>query len=444
MEGRTQYARSGDVNIAYQVVGDGPIDLVLTWGWLSHIEVSWEDPDIADFLTRLAAFSRLILFDKRGTGMSDRVTESQLPPLEQRMDDVRAVMDAAGSSRAALLGISEGGTLSILFAATYPDRTSALVLYGSWATWLKEDGYPWAPTLEQHDAAMALMRAQDPSKPFNLERFAPSKLNDEDFKKRLARYGRLAATPGAALAFYRMNIHMDVRDILPSVHVPTLVLHRAGDRMVYPQNGRYIADHISGARYVVLPGDDHLAWVGDREALVGEIEEFLTGTRHAPETDRVLATVLFSDIVGSTAKAAELGDKDWKALLGRHDSSVRRQLQRYRGREVKTLGDSFLVTFDGPARAVRCAEGIIQDLEALGLEVRAGIHTGEIEVIGDDIGGIAVHIASRIGAIAAAGEVVVSSTVKDLSVGSGIVFEDRGIHALKGIPDRWQLYAARA
>jgi pimeloyl-ACP methyl ester carboxylesterase len=444
MEGRTQYARSGDVNIAYQVVGDGPIDLVLTWGWLSHLEVSWEDPDIADLLTRLTAFSRLILFDKRGTGMSDRVTESQLPPLEQRMDDVRAVMDAAGSSRAALLGISEGGTLSILFAATYPDRTSALVLYGSWATWLKEEGYPWAPTLEQHDAAMALMRAQDPSKPFNLERFAPTKLKDEDFKKRLARYGRLAATPGAALAFYQMNIHMDVRDILPSVHVPTLVLHRAGDRMVYPQNGRYIADHISGARYVVLPGDDHLAWVGDREALVGEIEEFLTGTRHAPETDRVLATVLFSDIVGSTAKAAELGDKDWKALLGRHDSSVRRQLQRFRGREVKTLGDSFLVTFDGPARAVRCAEGIIQDLQSLGLEVRAGIHTGEIEMIGDDIGGIAVHIASRIGAIAAAGEVVVSSTVKDLSVGSGIVFEDRGIHALKGIPDRWQLYAARA
>jgi pimeloyl-ACP methyl ester carboxylesterase len=444
MEGRTQYARSGDANIAYQVVGHGPIDLVLTWGWLSHIEVSWEDPDIADLLTRLTAFSRLILFDKRGTGMSDRVTESQLPPLEQRMDDVRAVMDAAGSRRAALLGISEGGTLSILFAATYPERTSALVLYGSWATWLKEDGYPWAPTLEQHDAAMALMRAQDPSKPFNLERFAPTKLKDEDFKKRLARYGRLAATPGAALAFYQMNIHMDVRDILPSVHVPTLVLHRAGDRMVYPQNGRYIADHISGARYIVLPGDDHLAWVGDREALVGEIEEFLTGTRHAPETDRVLATVLFSDIVGSTAKAAELGDKDWKALLGRHDSAVRRQLQRFRGREVKTLGDGFLVTFDGPARAVRCAEGIIQDLKALGIEVRAGIHTGEIELIGDDIGGIAVHIASRIGAIAAPGEVVVSSTVKDLSAGSGIVFEDRGIHALKGVPDRWQLYAARA
>jgi class 3 adenylate cyclase len=241
-----------------------------------------------------------------------------------------------------------------------------------------------------------------------------------------------------------MNIHMDVRDILASVHVPTLVLHRAGDRMVYPQNGRYIADHISGARYVVLPGDDHLAWVGDREALVGEIEEFLTGTRHAPETDRVLATVLFSDIVGSTAKAAELGDKGWKALLARHDGAVRRQLQRFRGREVKTLGDGFLVTFDGPARAVRCAEAIIQELGSLGLEVRAGVHTGEIEVIGNDIGGIAVHIASRIGAIAAAGEIVVSSTVKDLSAGSGIVFEDRGIHALKGVPDRWQLYAARA
>ena len=444
MAGRTQYARSGDANIAYQVVGDGPIDLVVTWGWLSHIEVFWEDPDIADLLARLATFSRLIIFDKRGTGMSDRVTESQLPTLEQRMDDARAVMDAAGSRRAALLGISEGGTLSILFAATYPDRTSALVLYGSWATWLKEDGYPWAPTLEQHLEAMAMMRAQDPSKPFNLERFAPSKLNDQEFKRRLARYGRLAATPGAALAFYQMNIHMDVRDVLPSVHVPTLVLHRAGDRMVYPQNGRYIADHISGARYVVLPGDDHLAWVGDREALVGEIEEFLTGTRHGPETDRVLATVLFSDIVGSTATALDLGDKDWKALLARHDSAVRKQLQRFRGREVKTLGDGFLVTFDGPARAVRCAEGIIQDLDSLGLQVRAGIHTGEIELIGNDIGGIAVHIASRIGAIAAPGEIVVSSTVKDLSAGSGIIFEDRGVHALKGIPDPWQLYAARA
>ncbi len=444
MVGRTQYARNGEVNIAYQVVGDGPIDLVVTWGWLSHIEASWEDPDIADLLTRLAAFSRLIIFDKRGTGMSDRVTESELPTLEQRMDDVGAVMDAAGSRRAALLGISEGGTLSILFAATYPDRTSALVLFGSWATWLKEDSYPWAPTLEQHHQAMAMMRVQDPSEAFNLERFAPSKLNDEDFKSRLARYGRLAASPGAALAFYQMNIHMDVRDVLPSVHVPTLVLVRSGDRMVYPQNGRFIADHISGAKYVVLAGEDHLAWVGDREALVGEIEEFLTGTRHAPETDRVLATVLFSDIVGSTAKAAELGDKDWKTLLGRHDSAVRRQLQRFRGREVKTLGDSFLVTFDGPARAVRCAEGIIRDLNSIGLEARAGIHTGEIEVIGDDIGGIAVHIASRIGGIAAPGEVVVSSTVKDLTVGSGIIFEDRGIHDLKGIPDRWQLYAARA
>lgn len=444
MAGRTQYARSGDVNIAYQVVGDGPIDLVVTWGWLSHIEVFWEDPDIADLLARLAAFSRLIIFDKRGTGMSDRVTESELPTLEQRMDDVRAVMDAAGSRRAALLGISEGGTLSILFAATHPDRTSALVLFGSWATWLKEDGYPWAPTLEQHQEAMAMMRVQDPSEPFNLERFAPSKLNDEDFKKRMARYGRMSASPGAALALYQMTIHMDVRDVLPSIHVPTLVLHRAGDRMIYPQNGRYLADHISGASYVVLPGNDHLAWVGDREALVGEIEEFLTGTRHAPETDRVLATVLFSDIVGSTAKAAKLGDKDWKALLARHDSAVRRQLERFRGREVKTLGDGFLVTFDGPARAVRCAEGIIQELNSLGLEVRAGIHTGEIEVIGDDIGGIAVHIASRIGAIAGPGEIVVSSTVKDLTVGSGIVFEDRGMQALKGMSDPWQLYAARA
>lgn len=442
MDAATRYAQSGGVNIAYQVVGQGSIDLVVNWGWVSHVEVSWEDPDIANFLSRLASFSRLILFDKRGTGMSDRVPEVELPTLEQRMDDVRAVMDAAGSQKAALLGISEGGTLCILFAATYPDRTTALVLCGSWATWVSDADHPWAPTLEQHERAMAILASQDPSEPFNLERFAPSRAGDKDFRQRFARYGRLSASPGAALALYRMNIRMDVRNILSSIHVPTLVLHRTGDRMIYPQAGRYIAEHIPGAKFIELPGEDHLAWVGDRDAIVGEIEEFLTGARHEPETDRVLATVLFTDIVNSTVRAAELGDQAWKDLLARHDEAVRRQVERFRGREIKTAGDSFLITFDGPARAVRCAWTIIDGVRQLGLEVRAGIHTGEIELIGNDIGGIGVHIAARVSSIAAGGELLVSSTVRDLVAGSGIHFEDRGVHALKGLPEPWRIYAA--
>ena len=442
MSPATRYARSGGVNIAYQVVGQGPIDLVVNWGWVSHVEVFWEDPDIANLLSRLASFSRLILFDKRGTGMSDRVPDVELPTLEQRMDDVRAVMDAAGSQRAALLGISEGGTLCVLFAATYPDRTTALILCGSWATWVRDADHPWAPTLEQHERAMAMLANQDPSEPFNLERFAPTRVGDKEFRQRYARYGRMSASPGAALALYRMNIRMDVRNILASIHVPTLVLHRAGDRMIYPQAGRYLADHIPGAKYVELPGEDHLAWVGDRDAIVGEIEEFLTGARHEPESDRVLATVLFTDIVNSTVKAAELGDQAWKELLARHDEAVRRQVERFRGREIKTAGDSFLVTFDGPARAVRCAWTIIDGVHQLGLEVRAGIHTGEIELIGQDIGGIGVHIAARVSSMAAGGELLVSSTVRDLVAGSGIRFEDRGAHTLKGIAEPWRIYAA--
>jgi class 3 adenylate cyclase len=289
---------------------------------------------------------------------------------------------------------------------------------------------------------MAMHASQDPSEPFNIERFAPTRAGDQEFRQRLARYGRLSASPGAALALYRMNIRMDVRNILSSIHVPTLVLHRSGDRMIYPQAGRYIADHIAGARYVELPGDDHLAWVGDREAIVGEIEEFLTGVRHEPETDRVLATVLFTDIVDSTVKAAALGDKVWKDLVARHDAATRREVERFRGREIRTAGDSFLITFDGPARAVRCAWAIIDDVRALGLEVRAGIHTGEIELSGQDIGGIGVNIAARVSAMAAGGEVLASSTVKDLVAGSGIHFDDRGAHVLKGIPEPWRIYAA--
>jgi len=445
MDPSTRYAKSAEVNIAYQVVGEGPIDLVLVWGWTSHLEAAWDDPDIAELLSRLASFSRLLLFDKRGTGMSDRVPEASLPTLEQRMDDVRAVMDAARSERAALLGISEGGPMSMMFAATYPDRTTALVLCGAWVTWVKQPDYPWALTVEQHEKAMQMMQAHDPSKPFNLEHFAPSKANDEEFGKRFARYGRLSASPGAALALYRMNIQIDVRPILPSIHIPTLVLQRSGDRITYAQAGRYIGEHIPGAKYVELPGNDHVVWVGDREAIVGEIEEFLTGIRHAPETDRVLATIVFTDIVDSTARATALGDKAWKDLLARHDAAIRRQIVRFRGREVKTQGDSFVITFDGPARAVRCAQAIIDDVQRLGLAVRIGMHAGEITILDKDIGGIAVHIAARVGAMAGANETLVSSTVKDLVAGSGITFEDRGVHELKGLPETWRIYAvARA
>jgi pimeloyl-ACP methyl ester carboxylesterase len=441
MEATTRYAKSGDVNIAYQVVGQGPIDLVVVWGWTSHLEVLWDDPDIAELLSRLASFSRLLLFDKRGTGMSDRVPEAELPTLEQRMDDVRAVMDAAGFARAALLGISEGGPMSVMFAATYPDRTTALVLCGSWSTWVKKPDYPWAPTLEQHERAMQMMQARDPAKPFNLEYFAPSKAHDEEFGRRFARYGRLGASPGAALALYRMNIQIDVRPILESIHVPTLVLQRSGDRITYAQAGRYLAEHIAGAKYVELPGTDHLVWVGDREAILGEIEEFLTGIRHAPEADRVLATIVFTDIVDSTARATALGDKAWKDLLARHDSAIRRQIVRFRGREVKTQGDAFVITFDGPARAVRCAQAIIDDVRQLGLAVRIGMHAGEITLLPNDIGGIAVHIAARVSAMAGANETLVSSTVRDLVAGSGISFIDRGVHSLKGLPEAWRIYA---
>jgi class 3 adenylate cyclase len=373
--------------------------------------------------------------------MSDRVPEVELPTLEQRMDDVRAVMDAAGSQRAAVLGVSEGGTLGILFAATYPARTSALILYGSFPTWVRTEDFPWAPTLKQHEWAMQALGVQDPSEPFNLEHFAPSKLGDEEFKKRLARLNRLSASPGAELALYRMNIQMDVRNVLSSIHVPTLIVHRAGDRLILPQAGRYMADQIPGAKYVELPGVDHLAWVGDREGLVGEIEEFLTGVRHAPEADRVLATVMFTDIVDSTPRAAALGDRAWKELRNRHDGTLRHQIQRFRGREVETAGDSFLVTFDGPGRAVRCAQAILEEMRSLGLEGRAGIHTGEIELLSSGVAGIAVHIASRVTSLAGPSEVLVSNTVKDLVAGSGIVFEDRGVQTLKGVPDPWRIYA---
>ena len=435
----TRYARSGTVNIAYQVVGDGPRDLVQVAGWVSHIEAGWDEPRQARFRRRLASFSRLILFDKRGTGMSDRVADQDLPTLEQRMDDVRAVMDAAGSERAVILGQSEGGSMAMLFAATYPERTIALITLGAFAKRVWDPEYPWAPTPEQRQEGFDWIERYwggdvDPGT------LAPSMSSDEAFRRELSRYLRLSASPGAALALSRMNTQIDVRHVLPTIRVPTLVLHRTGDLDANVAEGRYIAERIAGAKFVELPGNDHLPWVGNQEDILDEVEAFITGVRPAPEPDRMLATVLFTDIVGSTERAAALGDRAWRDVLQLHHASVRRELERFRGQEITTTGDGFLATFDGPARAVRCAVAIRDRLRESGLEVRAGVHTGECERMGDNIGGVAVHIGSRVAGLAGAGEVLASSTVKDLVSGSGIVFEDRGAHALKGIPGEWRLF----
>jgi pimeloyl-ACP methyl ester carboxylesterase len=440
MPPETRYAKSNDLNIAYQVVGEGPFDLVLVPGWVSHVEFFWEEPSLARFLGRLASFSRLILFDKRGTGLSDRVAEQDLPTVEQRMDDVRVVMDAVGSDRAALFGVSEGGGMSALFAATYPERTVALVMYGSFPKWIQAEDYPWALRREEHERAFELFRERWGT-PVGIERMAPSVAEDERVRGWWARNLRLGASPGAAIALYRMNIELDIRAVLPSIHVPTLVLHRKGDRIVDIGNSQYMAEHIPGAKYVELPGADHWPWAGGADSLVDEIQEFLTGVRPSAEPDRVLATVLFSDIVASTEKAAELGDRRWRDLLESYQAAARRELLRFRGREIDTAGDGFFAAFDGPARAIRCACAIRDAVATLGIPVRAGLHTGECEVTGDKISGIAVHTGARVAASAEPGEVLVSSTVKDLVAGSGLRFVERGVRDLKGIPGEWQLFA---
>jgi class 3 adenylate cyclase len=435
----TRYAKSGDVNIAYQVVGDGPLDLVYVPGWISNIELMWEEPAHARLLRRLASFSRLILFDKRGTGMSDAVPVERLPTLEQRMDDVRAVMDAAGSERAALFGSSEGGLMSVLFAATYPNRTRALVTLAIYAKRLWSQDYPWAPAAEARAAEIESIERNWGGE-MDISDLAPSA--DEAFKRRAVAYLRRSASPGAAAALLRMNTQIDVREALPTISVPTLVLQRVGDRDVNVEEGRWIAGQIPSAKYVELPGDEHLIWAGDVDAVVDEVEEFLTGSRPVPEPDRVLATVLFTDIVGSTERAAELGDRRWRDVLEQHHGVVRRELERFRGREVDTAGDGFLATFDGPARAIRCACAVAEAVGELGLQVRAGVHTGECELLGrDNVAGVAVHTGARVAAAAQPGEVLASQTVKDLVAGSGIEFEDRGVHELKGVPGEWRLYA---
>ena len=434
MQPATRYAKSGDVHIAYQVFGDGPLNLVFVPPFVSNIENYWDEPDFARWLLRLANYARVVMFDKRGTGMSDRVSE--LPGLDQRMDDLRAVMDAAGFEQAALLGVSEGGPLTALFAATYPDRCRALVLYGSFARFAS-----WLPTEEALAAFLGYID-QAWGTGGSLPMFAPTHGNDAIFQRWWGRFERLGASPAAASALMRMNSQIDISGILPTIRVPTLVIHRTDDVTINVEGGRYLAEHIPGARYIELPGTDHIPFVGDNAAEIADaIEEFLTGSRTPVPVDRMLATILFTDIIGSTEKAASLGDRRWRDLLDSHHATIRRNLARFRGHEVKTTGDGILATFDGPARGVRCACAISDEIRPLGIEVRAGLHTGECEMIGNDVGGIAVHIGARVASLASAGEVLVSSTVKDLVAGSGLRFGDRGSQSLKGVPGEWRIYA---
>ena len=440
----TMYARSGDVNIAYQVIGDAPIDLVFVMGWVSHLEYFWREPRFARFLLRLASFARLILFDKRGTGLSDRVPLNELPTLEQRMDDVRAVMDAVGSERAALCGVSEGGPMCSLFAATYPEKTLALVMIGTYAKRIRDDDYPWAPTTEQRQHFFEEMREQWGG-PVGLEERAPSVAGDPKFREWWATYLRMGASPGAALALTQMNAEIDVRQVLPSVHVPTLVIHRRGDQCLKVEEGRYVAERIPSAKYVELPGADHLPFVGDQEAILDEVEEFLTGVRHTRGRDTVLATVLSTQIIGSHEHAKRLGNERWHTVLDRLREQVRKEIEWFRGREIDMVGDRPLAIFDGPARAIRCACAVTKSAARLGVMMRAGLHTGECEMVGAPgdikVRGIAPQVGAEVANRAAAREVLVSSTVKDLVAGSGIEFADKGVHTFADIPGDWRLFA---
>lgn len=434
MQPVTQYAKSGDVHIAYQAFGEGSLNVIFSPPAYSNVEHWWDGPDAARWLLRLASYARVVMFDKRGTGLSDRVGE--LPGLEQRMDDLRAVMDASGMNQAALLGVSEGSTMSALFAATCPDRCRALVLYGGFAKFTS-----WFPTQEALEEFFGYVERAWGSGS-SVVKFAPSRANDPAFQRWWAKMERLGASPAAAAAYMRMNSQIDISDIVSTIGVPTLVVHRRDDQAISVEGGRFFAKRIPGSRYIELAGTDHLPFVGDNADEISDaIEEFLTGTLARATVDRILATVLFTDIVGSTEKAAALGDRRWRDLLDNHHAIVRRNLARFRGQEIDTAGDGFFATFDGPARGVRCACTIAEEIRPLGFEIRAGLHTGECEIEGDRVRGIAVHIGARVAALAGAGEVLVSSTVKDLVAGSGLCFADRGSQALKGVPGEWHIYA---
>jgi class 3 adenylate cyclase len=435
-----RYARNGSVSLAYDVLGEGERDILVTFGWIGSFQSAFDIPAHARWLERLASFGRVIMWDKRGTGLSERVPADRLPTLEERMDDMRVVMDAVGSERAAVLGISEGASLSAVFAATHPDRVTSLILIGGFARMLRDDDYEWGATPEATQAFNRRIEETWGDNAGLLKLWAPSIADDPVAREHWNRMMVFGGTPATAVAWLEMVEQTDIRATLPAINVPTLVLHRTDDRIVPAQHARYLAEHIPEARYVELAGADHLWWI-DGDDILDEVEAFLTGTTRAYEPDRVLATVMFTDIVDSTTRAAELGDRRWRDLSDAHNRAVRRLLERYRGREVKTLGDGFLATFDGPGRAIRCASELRDAVRSVGLEVRSGLHTGEVELTGDDISGIAVNIGARVGARAGAGEVLVSQTVKDLVAGSGLDFDDRGEHDLKGVPGRWRLWS---
>jgi class 3 adenylate cyclase len=439
MEAPTRYANSDGVSIAYRVHGEGPLDLVFVPGFVSHVEVLWEEPAAARFKRRLSSFARLTVFDKRGQGLSDRPADP--PTLEDSMDDLSAVIEAAGCERPAIFGISEGGPMSALFAATYPNRVSSLVLYGTYARMVNGPDFDLGIPSEVLDRWLETVQ-RDWGGPVGVALWAPSAVGDSELEHWWARLLRQGTSPAGATALMELYRELDVRAILPSIDVPTLVLHRRDDKIVPVRQARYLAERIPGARSVELSGEDHLANVGDLDALLDEVEEFLVGSRRARESERALSTVLFTDIVGSTELAAKLGDRRWRDVLEAHDAAVRHQLDVHRGREVKTMGDGFLATFDGPARAIRCAAAIREAVDRVGVRIRAGIHAGEVELIGDDVGGIAVNIGARIGALAGPGEVLVSSTVRELVVGSGLEFDERGSYELKGAPGEWRVFAA--
>lgn len=437
----TRYALSGDLSIAYQVFGDGNEDLVVVPGWVSNVDLFWDEPVVARFLTELSSFCRVILFDKRGTGLSDRGTDAAT--LEERMDDVRAVMDAVGSQSATIFGYSEGGPMSVLFAATYPDRTRALVLAGSYANRRARANYPHGLSEADVDRLVERVRA-DWGTPLDIERRIPSLADNPRFRNWWARFLRGGASPAAALALLRMNLEIDVRPILASVQAPSLILHAARDRVVACSNGRYLAANIPNARMVEIDADDHVPFTETSERVLSEIRHFVTGQARRQIEERVLGTIMFTDIVGSTSLAHKVGDRDWTDTLAAHHDEVRNQLEIFGGREVKTTGDGFLAMFDGPARAVRCGHSIQSAVEAIGLKVRIGLHTGECTISGDDVAGIAVHIAARIGGMAEAGQVLVSQTVRDLVAGSGLIFDNLGVQELRGVDGQWSICAARS
>jgi len=437
----THYARAGEDHIAYQTVGDGPRDLIFMSAWFSHVDGRWDEPRFAAMLRRVATMGRLIVFDKRGSGASDPLATPE-PTWEDWADDIRAVMDAAGSERAAVIGVGDSGPLAILFAATQPHRVTSLILINTGARLVQGPDYPWGLRPDEVEAFLRRTRETWGTGGI-VDVFSPSGAADERYRQWWARYQRMGASPGRSTAMARLVFEVDVRNVLSTIHVPTLVIHRKEFRFFPVDLGRYLGEHIAGAKYVEVPGADGFVYLGDADSILSEIEEFVTGTRPAPQSDRVLATVLLTDMVGSTDLAARLGDQRWRAVLDTHDDIVRTQLEQFRGRLHRATGDGMLASFDGPARGVRCAQALRDLLHEAGIDIRSGLHAGEIELRGSEIGGIAVHIAARISAEAGAGEIFCSSTVKDLVTGSDLAFIDRGRRQLKGVPQEWQIYAVQ-